>query len=449
MTRPTLTRRSNWTSATGAALTTASAALFILSFVLDLAGFPTNPYLGIVTFLLLPLVFVAGLLLIPFGYWRARRRELLLGIAGSPWPVLDLSRASVRRAALVVLGLTIINIGILAAASYKAVEYVDSTSFCANVCHEVMKPEAIAHRGGVHARIACTSCHVGPGPEGFLEAKLGGVRRLAAQLTGEYRRPIPTPVADLPSALGTCGSCHAPDRYIGDRVRVVAEYADDEEVTEQATQVVLNVGGGGWEKGGPHGIHWHASPHVRVEYVASDAARDVIPWIRVTDARGTRDYVADGATADEIASGERRVMDCTDCHNRTGHDIAPTADRAVDRALADGLLPRLPFIRRAAVAALTAADGDHAAAEVAIARALRAAYADRSVASEQLEQAIAATTRIYLNSVFPSMRVTFGTYPSRIGHTDTAGCFRCHDERHASQSGEIIGQNCESCHRFP
>lgn len=441
-------RLDNWTSVFGAALTTGSAALFLLFFFLDLAGFHTNPYLGIVTFVLMPLVFVAGLLLIPFGYWRARRRAARL-VAAAPWPVLDFSRASVRRGALVVLALTAVNIGIVAAASYKTLEYIDSTSFCTAVCHTVMQPEAVAHSSSIHARISCASCHVGPGPRGFIAAKLDGVRRLAAQATGSYRRPIPVPVANLPSVLGTCGSCHAPDRPVGERTEVFKSYLNDEGATEQATTVVLNVGSGGWQGSGPSGIHWHASPRVRVEYVASDAARETILWVRVTDARGTREYIAEGAAPEQIASGERRVMDCVDCHNRTGHAIAATAERAVDRALADGLLPRLPYIRREAIAAVSVEYPDRGAAEMSIARALRVVYADRAVPADRLEQAIAATTRVYLNNVFPAMRVTFGTYPSHIGHTDAPGCFRCHGERHRSPSGAVISQDCESCHRFP
>jgi hypothetical protein len=54
----------------GAALTTISGALFLLFFFVDLVGFHSNPYLGIVTFLLLPAVFVVGLVLIPVGLWR-------------------------------------------------------------------------------------------------------------------------------------------------------------------------------------------------------------------------------------------------------------------------------------------------------------------------------------------------------------------------------------------
>ena len=43
-------------------------------------------------------------------------------------------------------------------------------------------------------------------------------------------------------------------------------------------------------------------------------------------------------------------MDCIDCHNAAAHRIAPTAEQAVDRAIAGGQLNRqLPFVRREAI----------------------------------------------------------------------------------------------------
>ena len=47
----------------GAVLTTVSAVLFLVVFLADLFGLHTNPYLGIVFFLLLPAGFVFGLVL--------------------------------------------------------------------------------------------------------------------------------------------------------------------------------------------------------------------------------------------------------------------------------------------------------------------------------------------------------------------------------------------------
>lgn len=432
----------------GAALTTISAALFLVFLVIDLVGFYANPYLGIVTFVVLPALFVLGLLLIPMGAWRRRRRVARTGREPA-WPILDFGRRPVRLGAIAVLVLTTINVAIVALAAYKSVEYADSTEFCTGVCHTPMRPQAVAHRASVHASISCASCHVGPGPEGFAQAKLSGVRRLAAMADASYERPVPVPVHDLPAAGATCGSCHTPTRYIGDRVRQFRYYSDDETTSEQVTTLTLSVGGGGWEDGGPRGIHWHASPGTRIEYIAADETRETIPWVRVVSGRGeVREYVAEGVSAEQIAAAERRVMDCTDCHNRPGHAIAASADRAVDGALGHGLLPRLPFIRREAIAALSDASRPTAEAERAIAERLTAFYGPQIGGGPQVAQAIAATQRLYATNVFPEMGVRWGTYPNQLGHTDSPGCFRCHDEAKRTASGLVLSQDCESCHRM-
>jgi len=48
--------------------------------------------------------------------------------------------------------------------------------------------------------------------------------------------------------------------------------------------------------------------------------------------------------------------------------------------------------------------------------------------------------------VFPDLHVTFGTYPSNIGHVDSPGCFRCHDDQHVSRDGTKISKECGICH---
>jgi hypothetical protein len=453
---PTETRHSsvfNVLSLSGIALATAGAVVFLIFFIRDLAGAHTSPYFGIVTFILLPGVFVVGLVLIPLGIVRERRR-LAPGAADSgQWPLLDLRHASTRRIVLVIGLMTILNVGIVAMAGYQSLEFVDSRTFCTGVCHTPMEPQAVAHQRSVHASISCASCHVGEGPPGFLRAKLGGVRRLVAMTSGDYRRPIPSPVADLPSAAATCMGCHNREKYFGDLIRPVRSYTDDEATTEQITMMTMRAGGGGWENGGPHGIHWHASPWTRVEYIATDASRETIPWVRATDVNGgVTEYAVEGVSADALQDGERRVMDCTDCHNRQGHAIATTVARAVDDALARGLIPRtLPFVRREVLAALEDVSGEKTAVERSIAERLRTSYATHAPAGtdgQDLAQVIAATQRLYAENVFPSMNVTFGTYANQLGHTDSLGCHRCHDDLHKSKAGTVISQDCEMCHTF-
>ena len=142
------------------------------------------------------------------------------------------------------------------------------------------------------------------------------------------------------------------------------DYAEDEQNTETATTMALLVGGGSAATGGGSGIHWHMNLDNEIEYVATDSKREVIPYVRLRTRDGqVREYTAPDATAAQIAAGQRRRMDCMDCHNRPAHTFSATPQRAVDAAIARGGIPReLPFVRREAVAAVSAEYPDKEAA---------------------------------------------------------------------------------------
>ena len=178
-------------SVAGMVLTTVSAAAFLVVFLADLFGLHTNPYIGILFFLILPAVFVVGLALIPFGAWIERRRRAA-GKAPSSlsWPRIDLNDSRQRITAVIVFSLTIANVVIVSLAAYRGVEYMDSVEFCGQVCHTVMKPEFVAHQNQPHARVKCVECHVGPGASSFAKAKLAGTRRVLAVARHSYSRPI-------------------------------------------------------------------------------------------------------------------------------------------------------------------------------------------------------------------------------------------------------------------
>jgi fumarate reductase subunit C len=61
----------------GVVVTTTAAVLFIVLVVLEAIGAIANPYLGLLVFVTVPVVFVLGLLMIPAGIWWARRRRRL------------------------------------------------------------------------------------------------------------------------------------------------------------------------------------------------------------------------------------------------------------------------------------------------------------------------------------------------------------------------------------
>ena len=429
------------------------AVLFIVLFLLDLFGYLANPYLGLLLFVAVPATFVLGLLLVPVGIWAdGRRRRRYPGASQPEWPVIDLRRPRHRSVLAGVAVLTVANVVILSMAAYGGVHYMETARFCGTTCHVAMEPQWAAYQVAPHARVACVECHVGPGAGALVESKLAGTRQLFQVVTGRVPRPVPSPETMRP-ARDTCEHCHWPEKFHGDKVRVIREYADDEPNTETATTLVVHVGGGSATRGIGTGIHWHMNIDNLVEFVALDGEEETIPYVKFTDRSGkAKEYFADGVTPEQLTGGHRHRMDCMDCHNRPAHTFQATPERAVNEAIAQGRIPReLPFVRREAVAALAAEYPNRGQALAAIATRLRSFYRDRAEApaAQLVERAVAGAQDAWARNVFPQMNVKWGTYPNNIGHVDFPGCFRCHDDSHKARDGTVIRQDCELCHAMP
>ena len=63
-----------------------------------------------------------------------------------------------------------------------------------------------------------------------------------------------------------------------------------------------------------------------------------------------------------------------------------------------------------------------------------------------LTQAIAEIQSIYKRSYFPEMKADWKAHPDNLDHIHNNGCFRCHDDKHVSDSGRVISKNCQNCH---
>jgi hypothetical protein len=450
--RPLVYLGTNPVSLAGAVLTTSAALTMIGFWALEVVhGSPIHPYAGIALFIVLPALFVAGLLLIPAGLvWRRRRLRARHELPAA-YPRIDLNRPGLRRAALLVASFTVLNVAILGAATYRGVEYMDSTQFCGLTCHQVMAPEYTAFVDSPHARVGCVQCHIGPGASWFVRSKLSGARQVLAVAAGTYSRPIPSPVRELRPARETCEQCHWPMKFHGDKLVVRTKYADDEGNTPSRSVLVLRIGGHG--AGGAAGIHGrHLDRSDRIQYLA-DEKRQVISRVRYRGDDGSLvEYAAEAAGTDgQAAEGEWRSMDCMDCHNRPTHAFE-LPERAVDRALAEGRIDAsLPFVRREAVRLLRVEYPEREAGARAIAEGLAGFYGERypdlaRVRATEIEAAAEAVRAIYLRNVFPQMRITWGTYVNNIGHDDFPGCFRCHDDGHKAADGRVITQDCSACH---
>ena len=452
--RPVYFFGQNSITLTGAVVTTSTALTALAFWFYDffLPG-PPHPYIGLLIFLVLPGVFVLGLLLIPVGIWLRQHRLREQGKLPESYPGIDLRGPVVRRAlGYVALG-TVLNLLIIGTASYRGVEYMDSTNFCGTTCHVVMAPEYTAYQNSPHAHVACVECHIGPGAPWFVRSKLSGIRQVFAVTLHTYSRPIPSPVKYLRPARETCEHCHWPQRFTGDKILVNTSYKDDETNTPQTDVLLLKVGGRTWQ--GSAGIHGrHLTDAARIRYISTDPQRQIIPIVYYTDEKGkSTEFVSGDAkpTEQELSRGEHRVMDCVDCHNRPTHAFE-LPENAIDKRISQGLIsPELPYIKKKAVELLKV---DYPARDVAEQRIVGelnnfyrtnypAIYETRRTLVQQSAEQVAG---IYLRNIFPDMRVTWGVHPNNLGHNDFPGCFRCHDGSHTSADGQTITNDCSACH---
>src|SRR3974390_551613 len=94
----------NTISLIGVVLTTSSAITLIGFWIYDfvLPG-PPHPYVGILLFLILPAVFVLGLLLIPLGIFLRRKKLRDAGELPTVYPEIDFKVPMVRSSLLFIL----------------------------------------------------------------------------------------------------------------------------------------------------------------------------------------------------------------------------------------------------------------------------------------------------------------------------------------------------------
>ncbi len=455
LTRLAFQQGNNWLTLAGAALTTSSAFVLVWFWFMELTSpRSTPPYVGIILFLILPGLFLLGLVLIPLGIYRVRRQRRLAGEVPMPLQAVDFKQPGVRRLLTLIGILTFINVSILGTAGLKGVEYMDSNQFCGLTCHTVMSPEYTAFLDSPHSRVGCAQCHIGHGAPALVKAKISGTRQLFAVAFGTFSRPIPSPVEHLRPARETCEQCHWPQKFTNDKLIVRSKFADDETNTKTTSILLLKIGG--HTPNGTTGIHGrHLDAGERISYMSTDARRQEIPKVVYREENGTlTEYLSDDykkLPKEKLDKATTRKMDCIDCHNRPTHAFY-LPDRAVDKALADKRMSaELPFLKKKAVELLKLdyADQKVAAAKipVALAEYYRTAYPEiYKQKRAQVDTAGEVVKAIYLRNVFPEMKITWGTHPNNIGHEEAVGCFRCHDGSHTSADGRTIKGDCDTCH---
>lgn len=435
----------NWLSFAGGVLAISAFFAFLFLFAIDLFAHNGNPYMGILAYVVAPGFLFLGFGMIVVGVWYQRRHEKK-GMALVPSVLhVDLTRTVDRRKLQIFITCSVVFLLCTAIGSYQSYQLSESVMFCGQACHVPMKPEFTAYQNGAHARVDCVACHVGHGAEAFVKAKMNGVHQLIGVMTGDYARPIKTPIRNLRPARETCEECHWPQKFSGDLDRTYQHFLADETNTSFAVRLSLKVGGSDPAHGPVGGIHWHGSRNNKIEYLATDERRQVIPWVRVTNPQGVVTEYRSPKFTNDISQFEIRTMDCIDCHNRPAHRYRSPND-AVDLAMSLGTIDRnLPWAKSNIVAVLTQTYDTEAHALENIATTLRAKYS----AASKLDALIHAAQTIYAKNFFPEMKADWRAYPENIGHKDWPGCFRCHDGSHKADNDakkKIPASDCSSCH---
>jgi nitrate/TMAO reductase-like tetraheme cytochrome c subunit len=438
-------------SLAGVALTIVSIANIFLFVLIDLIATRPSPYIGILAYMVAPGFLGLGLLMMLFGVLLERRKKV---VATEFYPRIDLNDPAQRSAVLSFATFLIVFVMVSTAGSYKAYEFTESVSFCGQLCHTVMSPEYTAYLLSPHARVACAECHVGTGATWFVKSKLSGTRQVFHAVLNTFPRPIPTPVHNLRPAQETCETCHWPKKFYGGQMKVFTHYANDEKNSMRQIRLLIKTGGGDPATGAPEGIHWHMNIANKIDYVAADEKRQIIPYIHVEDMQGrVTEYYAKDSTLSkaQIAKGERHHMDCVECHNRPTH-IYVSPDQSVDQSLlARRLDVSLPFLKQEAVTVLTGTYATNDEAMRGIASGIQGYYETKypDVAkSKQLEirSAVTEIQEIFKRTTFPEMKLNWQTHPNNLGHFYFSGCFRCHDGQHVSADGKVISKDCNQCH---
>ncbi len=438
----------------GAAVAGLSFGLILFLMVLDLLATDQKPYMGILTFIVLPAIMLAGIALIIIGILREHSREKHGHPREMRFPRVDLNEPRQFRAFVLFGSGGLLLLVLSAFGSFKAYEYTDSDQFCGTTCHTVMTPEYTAYEYSPHARVGCAKCHIGPGAGWFVRSKLSGAYQVYATIFNKYPRPIPTPIENLRPAQETCEQCHWPKQFFSEKLLKNTYFISDEHNTKWTLDLLVRIGGGNIEAGPTSGIHWHMNIANEITYAASDSQRQVIPWVRSRNAEGhvTIYRSTDNPVSDsEAASMKTRRMDCIDCHNRPTH-IYQAPARSVDHIMSLGWIdPTLPNVKSVAVKVL---DTPYSTKEVAL-DSIRLAIEEYyrlnypAVASAQaaaITRTVAELQRIYSRNYFPEMQVSWKRFPDNIGHLYYPGCFRCHDGKHQSDDGKVLSRDCNTCH---
>jgi hypothetical protein len=435
----------------GSTISTISFIVVLFLIFVEAVYNNSSPYMGIITFIIIPAFLIIGLILIAIGILIEKKR-LKKTLLKRELPKIDLNNPRHFRA-ITIFGIgTVVLVVFTIFGGYKTYEFTESDEFCGTLCHKVMEPEYTAYKNSPHSRVGCVQCHIGSGAGWFVKSKISGVYQVYSVLLNKYSKPIQTPIENLRPAQETCEQCHWPKHFLSEKRVDYTYYLSDEQNTKSSISLLLKVGGGNSETGSTSGIHWHMNIANEVFYFAADKERQIIPWVKLKQPDGTITIFKNKEFSDSLIKEKNiRKVDCIECHNRPSH-IYNQPDKMVNLFISVGKIDEsLPFIKSISVKSLEGNYHSNSEALREIKNSVESFYSFNypeisKSKVEAINQSTKTIQKIYLRNYFPYMKVSWGNFPNNIGHTTSYGCFRCHDGKHISNTGKTISNNCNVCH---
>ena len=427
----------------------------IFLFIIDQIFGTGNVYTELFTFLVVPGFLILGIVMIFFGMYL-KRKKIRKGINDDSSKVLTIkfSDPKTRKRIVTFSFITAIFLLCTTVGSYQGFHYTESVVFCGKLCHNVMNPEFVAYQNSPHANVKCAECHVGEGVSWYVKSKMSGMRQVFKYLTVTYPRPIATPIENLRPARETCEKCHWPQKFYSNRMHHEKYFLADSLNTEWDILLNMKIGASSEANGLSQGIHWHINPDIKMEYKAN-AKRDTIYYVKVENKKTGKTTIFRDfdyrKSITEINNVESRTMDCMDCHNRPAHEYRSPSFYVNNYLASSKSSASIPWIKKAAMDALKVIYTTDDSARTGIKNKIISFYKNKypqiyKEYESKINLAITEITEKFSQNTFPEMKVIYSVYPRHIGHLESDGCFRCHDNRHKSEDGKIISNSCNLCH---
>ena len=448
----------NWLTIIGSIIAGINLALIIVLFIISTIFNKANTNLGLFIYIILPGFMIIGLVMVPVGMIRERKRVRKSGIKEEArFPRLDLNDLRHRNAFIIFTITTILVLFLSTLGSFQAFHITESVEFCGTLCHSVMEPEYTAYQNSPHANVACVECHVGAGASWYVKSKLSGLHQVYAVLANSYSRPIETPLHDLRPARETCEKCHWPQKFYARTLWTNKYFLADSLNSEWDIMLEMKTGPEFTGMGLKEGIHWHINPAVSIEYISENDKRENITYVKYTNKttgavkifRNDSNPISDSL----LSASATRTMDCIDCHNRPSHNYnSPPV--YFDKAMLTGAISKnIPFFKKVAMGILkdTFTSKDTALMKLrdSITSFYKTSYTDfYNKKKDVIDSSIVALQTAFSQNTFPKMKVTYDHYPEHIGHIESDGCFRCHNDAFKAADGSRISKDCNLCHNI-